>query len=235
MVDLARSAPEELSIIAFVMHAPPAPFIPSDFVGHLVVMLTLVYAGDPAEGQEVVAPFRSLATPVADLVGPMPYPGIYGFTAESGRRHTSVSRSTFLSGFDADSARTVVDALGAATTPAAMAQIRVLGGAMARVPTGATAFAHRDEPILFVSIAPFEGPAQPHLDWAARFASEVGPKSDGVYVNFLTDEGESRIRAAYPGGAYERLAAIKRRYDPENFFHNNQNVRPASLGRKAVG
>ena len=99
-----------------------------------------------------------------------------------------------------------------------MVQLRVLGGAMARVPADATAFAHRDAPVMVTIITPYE-------DQATEPAHHAG-----VYSNFLEAEGDERIRAAYPGGTYERLADIKRRYDPRNLFRMNQNIQPAPLG-----
>ena len=112
----------------------------------------------------------------------------------------------------------------------AMIQLRVLGGAMARVPAGATAFAHRDANVMFALIMPFEDPAElpVHEAWTADFHEALAPKSTGVYSNFLAVEGEGRIREAYPDATYDRLADVKRRYDPTNLFRMNQNIRPAA-------
>jgi hypothetical protein len=114
----------------------------------------------------------------------------------------------------------------------AVTQIRVLGGAMARVPADATAFAHRDSRIMANVAAIYENAEDlpEHTGWVEGLAGELKQGDDGAYVGFLGDEGDERIRAAYPGGTWERLAAIKARYDPENVFRLNQNVPPAAPG-----
>jgi hypothetical protein len=109
-----------------------------------------------------------------------------------------------------------------------VAQLRVLGGAMARVPTDATAFAHRASRIM-VNVASFyEGPGDQVVReaWVAGFAAALRRGDAGAYVNFLGDEGEERIREAYPGTTWDRLRAIKARYDPTNVFRLNQNIPP---------
>jgi len=110
-----------------------------------------------------------------------------------------------------------------------VAQIRVLGGAAARVPDGATAYAHRSSPIM-VNIASFydgETDRPIRAAWVESFVADILQEDHGVYVNFLVDEGGDRIRAAYPGQTWERLVDIKRRYDPDNVFRRNQNIPPA--------
>ena len=223
----ARNAPDELSMLAYVMPAPPAPFIPAERVGELMVMVLGVFDGDLEAGQAAFAPLRALAEPIADLVGPMPYSAIYQFTAAGEARGSSTIRSWFSDDLDATDAATIVDFMGRAPTPFAITQIRVLGGAMARVAPEATAFSQRDANVLVAAMALFEGDAAPHVAWTTAFFDAFRPKATGVYANFLSAEGEARVREAYPHGAYERLAEIKRRYDPWNLFRLNQNVRPA--------
>jgi hypothetical protein len=110
------------------------------------------------------------------------------------------------------------------------AQLRVLGGQMARIPADATAFAHRSSRIL-VSLATFyEGPEDRPVReaWLSDFAAALRQRDSGAYVNFLVEEGEERVRAAYPGSTWDRLRAVKRRYDPTNLFRLNQNIPPAA-------
>jgi FAD/FMN-containing dehydrogenase len=111
-----------------------------------------------------------------------------------------------------------------------MTQIRILGGAMARVGADETAFAHRDAKVLVVIITPFEDPAEApvHAAWTHAYYEALRPGSTGVYSNFLESEGEARIREAYPEATYRRLADVKRRYDPTNLFRLNQNIQPAA-------
>jgi FAD/FMN-containing dehydrogenase len=229
LVPIASSAPEELTTISFLMSMPPAPFIPPDRVGELSLAIIFVWSGDPADGQAAIQPFRDVATPLAEVVAPMPYPGIYAFTSEAEHRMLAVHRSRFLDGLPDDAVDAILDAAATRTSPFTMIQLRVLGGAMSRVPAGATAFAHRDAPVMFLSIVPFEDAAtEPvHRAWTASLFEALEPHDAGVYANFLEAEGEARVRAAYPDGTYERLAEIKRRYDPSNLFDQNQNIRPA--------
>ncbi len=110
----------------------------------------------------------------------------------------------------------------------AVAQLRVLGGAMARVPVEATAFAHRHRPIMAGVGCVYESAADRpvHDAWADRFAAALRQGDPGVYVNFLSDEGPARVREAYPGPTWDRLVEVKRRYDPHNLFRRNQNIPP---------
>jgi len=229
LVAAAKAAPEELTLISYVMHAPPAPFIPPDRVGELVVMVLGVAVGDLEAGQAAWAPIRALAEPVADLVGPMPYPAIYQFTAEGQARGGGSIRSWFTDDLDVADAQTILDLMAHAPIPAVMTQIRVLGGAVARVAPEDTAFSQRDAEVLVAAMSLFEIEADPSSSdaWTAAFFTTFVDSMTGVYANFLGSEGEDRVRAAYPHGAYESLAAIKRRYDPANLFRLNQNVRPA--------
>jgi FAD/FMN-containing dehydrogenase len=226
----AEAAPEELSTIANVMVAPPMPFLPSEAHGKLVVMALMCYAGEVGAGERALAPFRALAEPIADLVRPMPYPEIYQLFGEEGPGPAEeVARSLFVDAVGRDVAEAVVDHLQVSTAPLAVAQLRVLGGAMARVPADATAYAHRGRRVMVALGAVYEraeeGPE--HDAWVTAFAAALDQGDAGVYVNFVGDEGEARVRDAYPGPTWDRLAAIKGRYDPTNLFHLNQNVPPA--------
>jgi FAD/FMN-containing dehydrogenase len=226
-IALADAAPEELSTIANVMPAPPLPFVPAEHHGRLVILATLAYAGDVEAGQRVIAAFRALATPIADLVRPMPYPEIYP-PEEEGFHPTAVSRTMFVDAVDGDARAAIVDHLEASTAPMRVAQLRVLGGAMARVPAEATAFAHRASRLMVNLAAIYQRPedAEKHRAWVDRFAAALRDGDARAYVNFLADEGEARIREAYPGPTRERLAAIKARFDPTNLFRLNQNIPP---------
>jgi FAD/FMN-containing dehydrogenase len=228
----AQAAPEELSAIANVMPAPPMPFVPAEQHGRLVVMALLVYAGDIEAGQRAVAPLRALATPVSDLVRPMPYPEIYP-PEEEGYHPTAVARTMFVDRIDRAAAETIVGYLRASDATMRVAQLRVLGGAMARVPAEATAFAHRASRIMVNVAAFYDGAA----DWAVRqgwvteFAAALRQGDSGAYVGFLGEEGPARVHQAYPGSTWDRLVAVKGRYDPTNLFRLNQNIPPATQDR----
>jgi hypothetical protein len=223
----AQAAPEELSTIASVMTAPPMPFLPADQHGKPVLLAFMTYAGDVVDGERVIAPFRALATPVADMVRPMSYPEMYP-PEQEGFRPKTVTRTMFVDSIDRRAAETILERVASSRAVMAVTQMRVLGGAMARVPADATAFAHRDSRIMVNVVAAYESPEDvpEHTGWVEGLAGELKQGDDGAYVGFLDDESDERVRAAYPGGTWERLAAIKARYDPENVFHLNQNVPP---------
>jgi FAD/FMN-containing dehydrogenase len=223
----AEAAPEELSTIANVMPCPPMPFVAEEHHGKLVVFALMACAGEPAASERALAPFRGLATPLADMLKPMPYPEIYG-PEDDDYHPLAITRTMFVERIDIPVAATIVEHLEASDAAMRVAQLRVLGGAMARVPADATAFAHRDSRIM-VNIATFyEGPTDRdrRAAWVGAFAAALRQDDHGAYVNFLADEGEERIRAAYPGATWDRLTEIKGRYDPANLFRLNQNIPP---------
>jgi FAD/FMN-containing dehydrogenase len=194
----------------------------------LIIMAMLVYAGDVEKGERAAAPFRAIARPLADMVKPMRYPEIY--PPEQGDYHpTAAARTLFVDTIDRPVAETILGYLQSATGPMAVAQLRALGGAMARVPAEATAFAHRQSRIMVNVAALYQNPEEKpvHEAWAADFANALRQGDEGVYVNFLGDEGEARLRAAYPGATWDRLASVKARYDPTNLFRLNHNIPPA--------
>jgi len=203
------------------------PFLPAEHYGKMIVMAMLVYAGGPKEGERVVAPFRALATPIADMVKLMKYPEIYP-PEQEGYHPVAAARTMFMDTIDRSVAETILEHLGTSTGMMAVAQLRVLGGAMARVPVDATAFAHRKSKIM-VNVAALYGQPEEkptHEAWVTKFAAALQQSDRGAYVNFLGDEGEARIRAAYPKSTWNRLQEIKARYDPTNLFHLNQNIPP---------
>jgi FAD/FMN-containing dehydrogenase len=228
-VAAADAAPEELSTIANVMPAPPMPFLPAEAHGKLVVLALLVHAGPLDEAEGVLAPFRGLAEPVADLLRPMPYPEIYP-PDDPEYRPLAAARTMFVDRIDEAVAEMVLERLRGSTAQMPVAQLRVLGGAMARVPADATAFAHRSSRIM-VNVAAIYGSreeAAVHEAWVTELAAALRQSDTGAYVNFLVDEGEERVRAAYPGATWDRLQEVKRRYDPTNLFRLNQNIPPRS-------
>jgi FAD/FMN-containing dehydrogenase len=225
----AEAAPEELSTIANVMPAPPMPFIPEELHGSLVVFAFLVHAGGGQAGERAVAPFRSIAEPIADMVKEMPYPEMYPQEEDEEYHPVAVGRNMFIDRVDQSVAETIYETISSSDAAMRVAQLRVLGGAVARVPADATAFAHRSSRIMVNLAAFYEGPDDRIVRerWVDDFAATLHQGDDAVYVNFLADEGEARIRAAYPGPTWERLRRIKARYDPTNLFRLNQNIPPA--------
>jgi FAD/FMN-containing dehydrogenase len=228
LVEAADAAPEELSLIASAMPAPPMPFVPPAVHGQLVVMVLLCCAAGAEEGARIVAPLRSIAEPIVDMVRPMRYPEVFP-PDDSSYHPTAVARTMFMDRVDRQAAETMIDALQRSDASMRVVQLRALGGAMARVPADATAFAHRASRILVNVAAFYDGPAdRPAREtWVGEVAAALQQRDSGAYVGFLGDEGEARVRAAYPPSTWDRLAATKARYDPRNVFRLNQNVRPA--------
>jgi hypothetical protein len=230
-LDYAVSAPEDLTTITNLMFLPPAPFVPAEWVGKPALVILPVWTGSMEEGEKAMAPLRALAEPIADLVGPMPYPAIYNFTDESTAPHGAALRSMFADDLSDDAIDAILAALATPTSPFALIQLRPLGGAMARVEKYDTAFAHRDKNLMLAIINIWLDPTEhtaPHKAWTEALFAQIRHEGDGAYVNFVQNEGEGRIRDAYPERTYTRLAAIKKFYDPENLFRFNQNIKPSA-------
>jgi FAD/FMN-containing dehydrogenase len=228
-LDYAASAPDDLTTIANLMHAPPAPFVPQERVGEMVLSILVCWTGSVEDGERALAPLRALATPVADTVSPIPYPEIYRFTAHQALPHAASIRMMFAHELSDATLDAALAAMAAATSPFSLIQFRGLGGAMARVGTDATAFAHRDQPYFVAIIGLWLDAAEDaavHTDWTLSLWETIRDEGSGVYVNFLENEGAGRVRDAYPPATFARLAEIKRRYDPGNLFRFNQNVPP---------
>ena len=229
LLTIAINAPDELTLIAAVMPAPPMPMIPAELHGRPVLMVHLVYAGSVDDGERAIAPIRALGTPLLDTVQAMRCSAIYD--GEHPPHPVAVALHTrFVHTLDAAAADDLLDALQAGTAPMRVAQFRPLGGAMSRVDPAATAFAHRDRRFIVNIGAMYTDTAQAaeHDAWATATAATLGAAGRGAYVAFLANDGAARIREAYPGATFERLQRIKQHYDPTNLFRSNHNIPPAA-------
>jgi FAD/FMN-containing dehydrogenase len=236
-VQLADEAPEELSGIANAMPCPPMPMIAEEWHGKLVLFCIMCYAGDTAAGEEAFRPFRDLSKlagmdePIADLVKPQAYAEM--FPPEEGDYHPlAVGLNLLIDRLERPTAETIMAHLEDSDAGMRAVQIRVMGGAMARVPWDATAFAHRSRKLLVNVACFYEGDADKPVRQAwvdetgAAIRRTAGATDSCAYVNFVNDEGPERIHDIYPDATYRRLAEIKRRYDPGNLFRLNHNVPP---------
>jgi FAD/FMN-containing dehydrogenase len=224
----AEAAPEEISTIANVMPCPPMPFVAEEQHGKVVILGMLAYAGGAEDGERALAPFRALAEPLADMVKPIPYPEM--FPPDDPDYHpTAVARTMFIDHVDGPTAETIMSFLTSSDAAMRVAQLRVLGGAAARVAPDASAYAHRASRIMVNLAAFYEGEEDKarRQAWVDKFAAAIDQGDRGEYVNFVGDEGDAGVRAAYPGATWDRLAGIKAVYDPGNLFRRNQNVPPA--------
>jgi len=228
-VALSMAAPNELSTIGNVMNAAHFPFLPEELHDRLVIMAFIAFAGEDESATRAIAPFRSLAEPLADMVKPQPYVAMYP-PEDPNYRPTAVARTMFVNSIGNTAADTILDYLTKSDAAMRVAQIRVLGGALARVPADATAYAHRSQPML-VNVAAFytsEADREVRKAWVTELHGKLQPNEDAAYVGFLTDDGQARISAAYPGATGERLSRIKSIYDPTNLFRLNQNISPSA-------
>ena len=226
-VALAQDAPDELSAIARVMPAPPLPFLPPAIHGKTVLFSTMAFAGPATDATAALAPFRAIAPPLADLVGPVPYSSIY-MPEEYEQKPAFSVRSRLIDELGESEAAGIIGRIGCSTAPMRLGEIRVLGGAMARVPVSQTAFAHRNSRIMLSFIAVYSDPAEQsiHDRWAEDSIAELAQEVDRVYVNFLLTDPAERIHAAYPHDTLQRLRHIKRRYDAQNVLRRNRNILP---------
>ena len=232
--DRLDNMPDELSTLVNLTTAPPAPFIPEEWHNRKVAVIVACWAGDPADGEAVVKPLRSLGTPISDLLGPMPYLDLQQFVdpvweAGAGNFYTSA----FLDRLPDEAIRTLADFHRSSADLPVLAELHVhhFGGAVARVPAGSTSFTDRSSPFLFNGAARTSDPADlpHHVAWArtARNAMAAYGRG-GMYVNFTSEGADGIRRASYPPEIYARLQAVKDQYDPFNVFRFNINVTPTS-------
>lgn len=230
--DFMLTAPDEFSSNAFFWTVPPAPFIPAEAHGRRVVVTAGMYAGAVKEGAAVIQPLRTLTTPVADLTGPMPYVAIQSTLDPlfpAGQLH-HYWKSHFLNSLD----DAVIDALithaEERPSPLTMVDLWSMGGAVNRIPAEATAFGDRSSPFWLVFNTTWADPAdsEANIQWTRNFWRDMQPFArEGIYMNFpgLNEEGDRQVRASY-GPTYDRLVAVKNKYDPTNLFRLNQNIKP---------
>lgn len=228
--DFVAKAPDELSVWAVLRQAPPLPFLPESVHGKEVIALALLYAGDPAQGKLLVEPLRKFGKPVGEHVGIQPYVAwqqAFDPLLTPGARNywKSHNFSTLKDGlFDA-----VIEYIRKLPSPQCEIFFGAIGGATTRPAPDAAAYAHRDAQFVMNVHGRWDDPADDErcIRWARDFFKASAPfASGGVYVNFLTADEGDRVSAAY-GPNYDRLAQVKRKYDPENLFRVNQNIVPA--------
>lgn len=229
--DLAAAAPEDLTTILNLRSAPPAPWIPAEHHGRDAVFVAGCWAGDAAAGERQLAPLRRLGDPLADCHAAKPFVAHQRFldaTAPPGWGYHW--KSCYTRSWTDGTIDTLVANAWRKETGQSYTLIAHMGGAIRCVPEGETAFAGRDSDFAVNINAAWTDPAAGPRDveWARSFWAALEPHSTGgVYVNFLGEEGASRVRAAY-GSKWSRLARLKARYDPENVFRLNQNIAPDS-------
>ncbi len=235
--DFMAGAPEELSVYEVFMVVPPAPPFPEALHGRPAMVVSLVYAGDPEEGERVVEPLRRFGRPALDLVGRMPPTAVQRMldpTAPHGLSYST--RSHWLAGLPDEAVDTLVDLHERAPSPMSQVITARMGGAVAREPEGGTAFGHRDtDRVLWIITAWDRGDGEHEAAWCREvFDASARWSTGGVYVNAVDVEAPSRVRAAYEDATWQRLREVKAAWDPENVFRLNPNIAPAQLPARAA-
>ncbi len=228
--DWAAAAPDELTTMALLRIAPPAPFIPKEIHGKPVVGVAACYAGPVQEGERLMRPIKEFGAPATDVIMPKPFVNhqvMFDTANPSGRQY--YWKSEYLFYISGDLIDTAISYANQLSSPLSAVLIFQLGGAISRVGGHETAASHRDAAFVMNIQSSWidAGENDRHVGWTREFWQAVCPFSTGgVYSNFLTaDEGEERVRAAY-GASYDRLVALKNTYDPTNLFRMNHNIRP---------
>ena len=230
--EFSQAASEDLTTLLVLRIAPPAPFLPEEVHGKPVAGIAAMYAGDPDQGMESLAPLKAFGSPLADTISPKEY-AIHQSFLDSGQPHGRryYWKSEYLPDVPSELGSKMLDHCAKFTSPHSSMLCMRLGGAAKRNQSGHGAVSHRSAEYVVAIQGAWEDPAtdDEHIGWVRSFHQEVRPYSTGgTYVNFLTEEeGADRIQDAYEPEIYQRLAGIKAIYDPENLFRMNKNIKPA--------
>ena len=228
--DFAEEVPDEVTLVAICRTAPPAPFLPAEVHGRPIVAIAACYAGPVEDGERALAPLRALGTPVGDAMGPKPYTAFNGmFDGSWAPGFENYWKAEYLAGLSDECVDVLADYAVRHTSPLSDFKIAQLGGAVARVGEDETAYGHRAAPFVLNINTRWSDPSEEelHVEHTRRLWEATLPFTHGgAYVNFMGDEGEDRVRAAYGERKFQRLRELKRAYDPENIFRLNQNISP---------
>jgi FAD/FMN-containing dehydrogenase len=227
--DFMRTAPDDVACYAMIVRVPPVAPFPEAHHGKPALALVACYAGDPAEGEAALRPLREFGKPLLDGVARVPYTALQqSFDAGAGPGNRWYTKSRFLGALTDDAIDTIMRFIDPLPGPLTQVGIESLGGAMNRVPSDATAFPHRDAAYAIGIWPASSEPGDDHslMKWAREFHDAMAPHAQaGVYVNYLDADEAERVGNAY-GDHFERLGALKRKWDPNNLFRVNQNIRP---------
>lgn len=225
----AADAPKEATCYPIFRMGPDFGFMPEEHRGEVVFGFGLMYAGDPAKGKEVFEPVEEFGDPVADLMRVRKFKNWQSWSDQNWPKgNRNYWKSNYLAGLDDDTIDTLIDHAADLSSPLTEILVAQLGGAINEVDQNATAYPHRDAPYLFAVDSQWTDSEEDerHLEYTREFYEAMQPHyTDGVYVNYLTEEGQERVESAYREN-YERLAEIKADFDPDNLFRLNQNIQP---------
>jgi FAD/FMN-containing dehydrogenase len=229
--DFTSTAPDEITAIAICRTAPPAPWLPKSVHGKPIVAIAALYAGSVADGERALAPLRAHGTPVGDAMGPKSYTFFNGmFDGSWAPGFHNYWKAEYLNGLPDGCIDALASFATKHTSPLSDFKVPALGGAVARVGEDDTAYGHRNAPfILNINTRWTEASESAlHREHTQAIWESVQPFADGgSYVNFMGEEGDDRIRAAYGDAKYRRLQSVKDAFDPDNVFRINQNIQPS--------
>lgn len=226
--DILVDAPEELTVIPALRIAPPSPLLPQELDGKPVILVFACYIGPLEQGDQVLSRLRDYGAPAADTLGPhlfTDHQSVFDATQPAGRNY--YWKSEDLPPLTDPAIDTIVAHSENITSPHSVVALFQLGGAAGRVPEDACAYSHRNaRHAININASWTDEDSDKHIAWARDFDTAMQSYTLGVYVNFLSNEGQDRVKAAYGPKKYDRLVALKRKYDPTNFFRVNQNIQP---------
>jgi hypothetical protein len=226
-------APDDLGAAVAFISAPPEPFVPAEMHFKPVVGIVICWTGDHEEGERVVAPIREAAQPVMDMVQPMPYTALQSMLdASSPKGIRGYMKAEFMEELSDEAVEKLARHGANRAGPTAQLLMEPMGGAISRAADDDTALGRRDVAWCYHALAMWPEPdvetADAHIGWARALAEDIKPHTtDGVYLNYTSDVGDDRVRSAYGPEKYDRLVALKDRYDPGNLFRLNQNIKPS--------
>ncbi len=229
--DFIATVPDELTSMFLFLKVQQAPYLPESIYGKPAIAIHVCYTGPVEEGQKVLRPLTEVCAPIADSVGVMSYVGLQSMLdSNSPPGLQNYWKSGYLGSLSNDCIDVIVEYASRMTSPLTQVHIQHMQGAVNRIDEEKMSFSHRNALCVLNIVSKWTDPAESdkHMKWTRAFAEAMSPFLCGVYVNFLGEEGEGRVRDAYRPDKYERLAALKKLYDPENFFSLNQNIRPSS-------
>ena len=229
-VTFALTAPDELTILALMITAPPRAPYPDDMQDTSVLFVGVCYAGDIATGRGVLEEFRGLVPPDMDLVREMRYPRLQRLLDDGRWGQPWYEKASYAEEITSAALRTFGECWDRRVSARSQMYMQQMGGMISRVPRDATPFDNRQTQFVYMVMSgwePGEDP-DPHIGWARSAWADLQPYSrPGVYVNFDSDDSQGRVHETY-GPKYERLARLKASYDPGNLFRLNQNILPAA-------
>jgi FAD/FMN-containing dehydrogenase len=227
--DYVRKMPDDMTVWMVLRKAPPLPFLPAEIHGKLVVIVPFVWLGEQSEGEELIKPIREFTESHGEFTGMTPWTawqsGFDGLVSHGARNYWKSHHLKELSDNCIDEIVTFADSL---PTDECEIFIPHMEGAPSRISSDDTAFAHRYTPFVLNIHTRWQEISDDDrcLAWAKDFHRATEQFAQGVYVNFLSDEGDARVKDAYTAAVWEKLVELKNKYDPNNLFRLNQNIKP---------